>query len=103
MKRTLEPLSQIGSVFGMQRHRREAAVCRRAGAALDRLLVLTTRLAQVHVHVREARQHDLLGAVDRLALRDREVLAHADDHAVADDDVEHLIEPDRRVDDPALP
>ena len=42
-------------------HGREAAVSRRARTGSDVFLLLEARLAQVHVHVHQARDHDLAG------------------------------------------
>ncbi len=77
---------------GHARDRGEAA--RRGGprAARDRLLVLEARLAQVHVHVDEARAHHLAGRVHRLGARGRlQALAHLVDAAVRDPDVLHRV------------
>ena len=77
---------------------REAALRGSAGAGGDVLLLLLARLAQVHVHVHEARDDDLAGQVALDALLDGEAGAHLDDLAVADDDVGHLVKADLRVD-----
>ena len=80
-KRTALPSSQIGSVLGMRADRGEAAVRGRTRAARDVFLVLVAGLAQVRVHVDEARDDDLLGALDGGALGDGQVVADLDDHA----------------------
>jgi hypothetical protein len=76
-------------------------VRRGARAAGDGLLVLAPRLAQVCVQVDQSRQHDLAGAVDRLALRDIQVLARLDDDAVPDHNIGDAVETRGRVDEVA--
>ena len=79
-------------------HGSEPAVSRRTRTARDRLLVLLTRLAQVHVDVGQSGQDHLLGAVDHLGAGRLQILAHPGDDAVLHEHVEHRIQLGRSVD-----
>lgn len=78
---------------------RDAAAHRRGRAGRDRLVFLAARLAQVHVHVDEARADDhsrgVDGAVGRRAGR-------ADDLAVVNPQVGDAVEILRGIDEPAV-
>ena len=80
----------------------EAAGHRRGRAGRDRLLVLLARLAQVHVHVDQARAHDeRAGDLDdgRPGV-DRQIAADPGDPIAVDQHVEHAVPAVRRIDDP---
>ena len=79
-------------------HRREAAMGCGAGAAGDVFLLLEARLAQMHVHVNQARYDDLAGQVALDALLQGKTLADLDDLTVADEDVGGFVQTDLRVD-----
>ena len=79
-------------------HRGETTVGRRAGTRGDVLLLLLTRIAEVHVHVHEAGGDDLAGEVALDALLQGKALADLDDLAVADEDVGGFVQTDLRVD-----
>jgi hypothetical protein len=79
---------------------REAARHRRGRSGRDRLLVLLTRLAQMHVHIDEtgddeppARDVEHLGAIDR------QVATDSCDAPVFDQDVERAVALSGRIDD----
>ena len=85
--------------------RGESAGRRGARARGDRLDILAARLAQMAVHVDEARRHDESGAVDHL---DRVAVAahvahsaHRFHHAVDDEQIADVVQPLRGIDDPA--
>jgi hypothetical protein len=68
-------------------HRRDPPGHRRVGARDDGLFVLIPRLAQVHMHIHEARRdRQALGVEDLVGL-DLEALAHLGDDAVLDEDI----------------
>ncbi len=79
-------------------YRREATMGRGARAGGDVFLLLQARLAQMHMHVHQARDDDLAGQVALDALFHGEVLADLDDLAVADEDVGGFVQTDLRVD-----
>ena len=87
-----------GLGVGHAAHRREAAVSRRARSGSDVFLLLEAGLAQMHVHVHQARNHDLAGKVALDALLHGQALAHLDDLAVADQDVGRFVQTHLRVD-----
>ena len=71
---------------------------RGAGAAGDVFFLLEAGLAQVHVHVDQARDDDLAGQVALDALLQGKALADLGDLAVADEDVGGFVQTDLRVD-----
>ena len=78
------------------RHREDRAVAagrRGRGAALDRLLVLAARRAQVHVRVDERRRERQPGRLDHAVLVRVEAGADLRDHAVVDPHVERRVDP----------
>ena len=77
---------------------REAAMGCGAGAAGDVFLLLEARLAQMHMHIHQARDDDLAGQVALDALLQGKALADLDDLAVADEDVGGFVQTDLRVD-----
>ena len=81
----------------------EPARRRRPRPALDGLGVLETRLAQMHVHVDEARRHDHPRGVEHLRLRRGEIRRDARDPPVHNQHVRHAVRVRRRVDHPSVP
>ena len=71
---------------------------RRARTGSDVFLLLEARLAQVHMHIHQARDHDLAGQVALDALLHGQVLANLYDLTVADEDVGGFVQTDLRVD-----
>ncbi len=81
-------------------HVGEAAVGRGAAAGLDGLLVLEAGVPKVDVHVHQARDQVLAGAVDDLgALGGGEVGANGTDLLAVDNNVHDAVEVDLGVDD----
>ena len=62
----------------------EAARRRGFAAGLDGFGMLDARLAQMHVHVDEARRYDLPGCIENLRAFGRQVFADGSDQAVFD-------------------
>ena len=77
----------------------EAALGSCAGAALDVLFDLVAGLAQVDVHVHQARNEVLTGKVADLGSLGGEVLADLGDLVAVDQDVNDTVKLDGRVDD----
>ena len=88
-----------GIGVGHSAHAGEAALGSCAGAALDVLLDLVARLAQVDVHVHQARDEVLTGKVADLGSLGGEVLADLGDLVAVDQDVNDTVKLDGRVDD----
>ena len=65
----------------------------------DRLLVLTTRRAQMHVRVDERRREDEPCGVDDPMAVGLDVVAELGDHAVVHPDVEQRVDATRRIED----
>ena len=77
--------------------RREAAVRRRARAGDDILFVFLTGVAQMAVHVDEARRDDLARRVVDLCLRIGQILADRRDFAIRNQNIRHLVHTVGRV------
>ena len=75
---------------------RESAGRRGARAGLDGFGVLDTGLAQMHVHVDEARRDDEAGGVEHFRARSRQILAHACNAAIFDANVGNFVAPRKR-------
>ena len=88
-----------GVGVGHGAHAREAALRGRARLGLDVALVLVTGIAQMDVHVHQARHQVRAGKVDNLGARRLEVLAHLGDLIAVDQHVGNAVDPDLRVDD----
>src|SRR5206468_5031808 len=97
-------LLAVQRLFGVRhaRHRRDPAGQRRGGAGRDRLVLLAPRLAQVDVHVDQARADDLARGVEGAV--GPQVLLRPDpgDAVALDPQVGDLVEVLRRVDHPAV-
>src|SRR5207249_862939 len=83
-------------------HRGYAARKRRRGAGLDRLVLFSTRLAQMDVHVDQARHDDQPGGVNRAVGEPFGLGPQTGDAVVADPEVRHLVEVLSRIDDSAV-
>ena len=82
-------LSLTGVVFGMQATAVKPPATADGGAAGHRFLVLLSRLAQVHVHVDEARADDEpLRDFDHRRAVDRQIAADRGDPVAVDQDVD---------------
>src|SRR5690348_16927174 len=83
-------------------HRGEAASYRRFRSRRDGLFLGETRLAQMHVHVDEARSDDTAGRIDhRLAALRFELRGDLNDAPAVNADVACGVERGRRIDDSA--
>ena len=93
--------SSAGSVLGMHATARETA--RHGGGAPggDRFLVRQPGLAQVHVHVDEARSDHGIAGVERLGVAGAQMLADFGDAPVTDEEIAPGIQGLRRIDDAA--
>ena len=81
---------------------REASRSRGAGSTGDRLLVLEAGLAQVDVHVHEARRDDAAGGVHALGAVGVEARPELFDFSVDNAHIELIINAIRRVYDAAV-
>ena len=94
----LRPGVRDGVRVGHGGHIREATVDGGAAARLDGLLVLEARVAKVDVHVDETGHEVPAVGIDLLALPWRiEIGPHRGDVRLVDEDVDHLVEADLRV------
>ena len=95
-------LSFTGSVFGHAADGGESTGRGRPRAALDGLGVLDAGLAQMHVHVDEARRHHQPGSVVDIRAAGIEIGAHRGDAAILERQVGYPIEAGGRIDDAAI-
>ena len=88
-----------GVGVGHGAHTGETALGGGAGTALDVLLVLLARVAQVHVHVHQAGDEVLTGQVHDLGIGGSlQTLAHRRDLLALEGDVHNAVKPGNRVD-----
>ena len=101
-------LQRLGIVDGRLgvRHahdRREPAGSRRGRAGFDILFIGKARIAEMHVHVHQAGRHDAaLRLHDALVVVGALVLADLRDLAAVQNQVKHVVDAARRVDDAAV-
>ena len=83
---------------GHAAHAREAAARRGAGAGDDVLLVLLARIAQMAVHIDEARRDDLARCVHHLHALGAQVFADAGDFSIPDQNIHNRVNAVLRID-----
>ncbi len=92
-----------GIRIGHPADRREPSAGGRPGGRPDGLFFFEARLAEMDVHVDEARSHDQPGGIDHIVAAGRDAGGYGLDRLSGDENVQDRVGPRIRIDDPAVP